>query len=60
MIGGAESHGGKLMSRKLAVLLIAVIGVLTLLVPLTSSAKIPPACFEKTAGRVHVQVGYCP
>ena len=48
------------MSKKVALLLVAVIGVLTLLVPLSSSAKIPPACVEKKVGKVHVQVGYCP
>lgn len=47
------------MSRKLAVLLVAVIGVLTLLVPLTSSA-VPPVCVHRKAGPAHIQVGYCP
>ena len=44
-------------------MIVALVGVLALLVPATSGAKIPPkkgVCIERTAGKVHIQVGYCP
>ena len=48
------------MTKKLAVLLVSLVGVLALLVPATSSAKSQPLCFRYRAGQVHVIVGYCP
>ena len=47
------------MKKKLALSLVTLAGVLSLLVPATSSAKLPPVCIEKTA-KVHIQIGYCP
>ncbi len=48
------------MKKKLALCAVSIAGVLALLVPATSSAKVPAACVERTVGRVHVQIGYCP
>lgn len=46
------------MSKKIVLLLVALVSVVALLVPATSSAK--ATCIEKTVGKVHIQVGYCP
>jgi hypothetical protein len=47
------------MKKKALLLILALVGVLALLVPATSSA-VPPVCVERTVGKLHIQVGYCP
>jgi hypothetical protein len=42
-----------------------VLGTLAAVAPLASAklttrAAVPPVCVERTVGKVHVQVGYCP
>lgn len=46
------------MKKKALLLIVALVGVLALLVPATSSAA--PTCIERTVGKVHIQIGYCP
>ncbi len=48
------------MKRKLALLLVAGAGALSLLVPLTSSAKAPTCVIVKGPGPLNLQVGYAP
>ena len=54
-------YGGS-MKKKALLLIVAIVGVLALLVPATSSAGPLKngACVEQTVGQLHIQVGYCP
>jgi len=52
------------MRKRMVAVLIAV-GAVGLLAPAVSGAgtrsvKVPAACVQRTVGKVHVQVGYCP
>ena len=52
---------GSLVRKVLA--LLGVVGALTAVAPVAagaSTAKIPPACITRTAGKLHIQIGYCP
>jgi hypothetical protein len=49
------------MKRKLALSIVTLAGVLSLLVPATSSADHRgPLCVHQKMGKVNVIVGYCP
>ena len=52
------------MRKKIAAVIVAV-GAVGLLAPAVSgaatrSAKVPAVCVQRTIGKVHVQIGYCP
>jgi hypothetical protein len=47
------------MRKRVAALVLAAAATL-MLIPGAGHAKAKAVCFEKTVGRLHIQVGYCP
>lgn len=57
--------GGTTLKKRLAFWLVALVGVLSLLVPMAanaggSNAKLRPVCVRQHVGNVNIQIGYCP
>ena len=53
------------MKKRLAFWLVALVGILSLLVPVAanasgSTAKLRPVCVKRHVGNLNIQIGYCP